>query len=88
MLCNHVSRYDVAAAAVRAGASHNPKVAIEAHQMSSYIMHLAALDKQYIYREGRGKFMTECILPSCGLTVQHLDPDGTFDTPVFEAVQP
>jgi len=65
MLCNHVSRYDVAAAAVRAGASHNAKVAIDSHEMASHIMHLAETDKKYIYHQGR-------------------DPDGTFDTPVFE----
>ncbi|KAF8135032.1 XFP N-terminal domain-containing protein [Boletus edulis] len=65
MLCNHVSRYDLAAAAVRAGASHNATVAVESHEMASYIMHLAETDKKYIYQEGR-------------------DPDGTFDTPVFE----
>jgi xylulose-5-phosphate/fructose-6-phosphate phosphoketolase len=69
MLCNQVSRYHVAAAAVHAAASHNPKVAVQAHEMESYIMHLAATDKQYIYREGQ-------------------DPDGTFDTPVFENAQP
>lgn len=55
MLCNNVSRYHVAAAAVRAAALHNAKVAIKAHETASYIMHLAAKDKEYIYREGRGK---------------------------------
>ncbi|KAF8442369.1 phosphoketolase [Boletus edulis BED1] len=65
MLCNQVSRYDVAAAAIRAGEFYNPKVAIVAHEMASYVTHLAQMDKKYIYREGR-------------------DPDGTFDTPVFE----
>ena len=55
MLCNHVSRYDVAASAVRGAALHNAKVATKAHEMASYIMHLATKDKEYIYREGRGK---------------------------------
>ncbi|KIJ62782.1 hypothetical protein HYDPIDRAFT_41494 [Hydnomerulius pinastri MD-312] len=65
MLCNHVSRYHVAAAAVRAGALFNQKVSIEAHEKASFIMHLAQKDREYIQRDGR-------------------DPDGTFDTPVFE----
>lgn len=68
MLCNHVSRYDVAAAAVRAAATQNAKVAIAAHEISSYIMHLAAVDKKYIYREGRGKSMSKSMLHNCGLT--------------------
>ena len=59
MLCNHVSRYHVAAAAVRAGAVHNSKVATEAHELASYIMHLAAQDKAYIYREARGKAISD-----------------------------
>ncbi|KAG6373448.1 putative phosphoketolase [Boletus reticuloceps] len=65
MLCNEVSRYDVAAAAIRAGEFHNPKVTTVAHEMASYVTHLAKMDKKYICHEGR-------------------DPDGTFDTPVFE----
>ncbi|KAG9315301.1 putative phosphoketolase [Chiua virens] len=65
MLCNHVSRYHVAAAAVRAGALFNAKVASEAHELATYIMHLIAQDKKYILHEGR-------------------DPDGTYDTPVFD----
>jgi xylulose-5-phosphate/fructose-6-phosphate phosphoketolase len=69
MLCNDVSRYHVAAGAVRAAALHNAKVAVVAHEMASHFMHLAETDKKYIYREGR-------------------DPDGTFDTPVFENVKP
>lgn len=55
MLCNNVSRYHMAATAVRAGAFHNTKVATEAHEIASHIMHLAVKDKEYIYREGRGK---------------------------------
>jgi len=65
MLCNRVSRYHVATDAVRAAALYNAKVTILAHEMASYIMHLAEKDKEYIYREGQ-------------------DPDGTFETPVFE----
>lgn len=86
MLCNDVSRYHVAAGAVRAAALHNAKVAVVAHEMASHFMHLAETDKKYIYREGRGKFTRESMLPpwvDCAL-----DPDGTFDTPVFENVKP
>jgi len=69
MLCNSVSRYHVATAAVRAGALHNARVAIVAHEMASHIMHLAAKDKEYIYREGEGKpMLLKSILRNCGLT--------------------
>lgn len=85
MLCNRVSRYHVAAVAVRAAALHNAKVAVEAHEMASHIMHLAEKDKEYIYREGQGKSMLN---PCCPLWINcSLDPDGTFETPVFENVQ-
>ncbi|KAF9237663.1 XFP N-terminal domain-containing protein [Melanogaster broomeanus] len=53
LLCNNVSRYHVAASAVRGGALFNAKVSTEAHELASYIMHLAQKDKEYIYREGR-----------------------------------
>jgi xylulose-5-phosphate/fructose-6-phosphate phosphoketolase len=65
MLCNHTSRYHVAAAAIRGGAHHNPKVSIEAHELVSYVMHLARKDKEFIYANGK-------------------DPDGIFDTPIFD----
>ncbi|KIK98673.1 hypothetical protein PAXRUDRAFT_823582 [Paxillus rubicundulus Ve08.2h10] len=61
LLCNHVSRYHVAAAAVRAGALFNAAVSTEAHLNASYLMHLAQKDKEYIYREGQdpdGTFAT------------------------------
>jgi len=53
MLCNHTSRYHVAAAAIRGGAHHNPKVSIEAHELVSYVMHLARKDKEFIYANGK-----------------------------------
>jgi len=53
MLCNHTSRYHVAAAAIRAGAFFNPKVSTEAQAKSAYIMHMAAKDKEYIYAHGK-----------------------------------
>ncbi|OJA17373.1 hypothetical protein AZE42_03894 [Rhizopogon vesiculosus] len=55
MLCNHTSRYHVAAAAIRAGAFFNPKVSTEAQAKSAYIMHMAAKDKEYIYAHGKGE---------------------------------
>lgn len=55
MLCNHTSRYHVAAAAVRAGAPFNPKVSLEAHEKASYIMHLAQKDRDYIFANGQGE---------------------------------
>jgi len=53
MLCNKTSRYHVAAAAIRAGAFRNPAVSIDAHEMASYVMHLAQKDKDYIYANGK-----------------------------------
>ena len=55
MLCNRTSRYHVASAAIRAGAQCNPKVALEAQEKASYVMHLAQKDKDYILANGKGK---------------------------------
>jgi len=52
LLANHVSRYDVAIAAIRGGARFNPKVAADAHMMESYIKHAAQKEKDYIYKHG------------------------------------
>lgn len=54
MLCNHTSRYDVAAAAIRGGALSNPKVAVSAHEHESFIAHLAQKEREYIYANGKG----------------------------------
>jgi xylulose-5-phosphate/fructose-6-phosphate phosphoketolase len=53
MLCNKTSRYHVAAAAIRGGALHNPTVSIDAHELASYVMHLAQKDKEFIYANGK-----------------------------------
>ncbi|EIN09769.1 phosphoketolase [Punctularia strigosozonata HHB-11173 SS5] len=50
MLCNHTSRYHVAAAAIRGGARVNPKVAVDAHEGVSYVLHLAQKDRDYILK--------------------------------------
>lgn len=55
MLCNHTSRYHVAAAAIRAGALFNTKISTEAHADAAYIMHMAAKDKEYIFVHGMGE---------------------------------
>ncbi|KAG6832793.1 hypothetical protein H0H92_009411 [Tricholoma furcatifolium] len=53
MLCNHTSRFDVAVAAIRGGAHFNKRVAVDAHQMVSYIQHLARKEREYIYKHGK-----------------------------------
>ncbi|KAJ7746366.1 phosphoketolase [Mycena metata] len=53
MLANHTSRFHVATAALRGGALSNPKVAVSAHADESYIKHLAAKEKDYIYANGK-----------------------------------
>lgn len=60
MLCNETSRYHVAAAAVRAGALFSTKVSTVAHEVASYLLHLASKDKDYIYANGQGKFCLLC----------------------------
>jgi len=55
MLCNKTSRYDVAAAAVRGGALHNPEVSVDSHEIASYIMHLKQKDREYIYANGKDR---------------------------------
>jgi xylulose-5-phosphate/fructose-6-phosphate phosphoketolase len=54
MLCNHVSRYHVAEAALRGAAKHNPRVAVDAHELISHVLHLAQKDHDYIYAHGKG----------------------------------
>jgi xylulose-5-phosphate/fructose-6-phosphate phosphoketolase len=54
MLCNSTSRFDVATAAIRGGALHNPKVGVSAHEQESYIKHLAQKEREYIYANGKG----------------------------------
>lgn len=39
MLGNHTSRYDIAIAAIGGGALNNPRVAVDAHILSSYFKH-------------------------------------------------
>ena len=56
MLCNQTSRFDVAMAAVKGGARVNPKVAVVAHEICSYVGHLARKEKQYIYENGKGEW--------------------------------
>jgi xylulose-5-phosphate/fructose-6-phosphate phosphoketolase len=57
MLCNRTSRYHVAAAAIRGGAQFNPKVAVDSHEMVSYVMHLAEKERDYIFANGKGEFL-------------------------------
>jgi hypothetical protein len=62
MLCNQVSRYDVAIAAIAGGARTNPRVAADAHVLISYFKHRARLDKKYIYENGKGGGCYDCQL--------------------------
>lgn len=55
LLCNHTSRFDVAIAAIRGGAQHNPRVAVDAHEKESFIKHLAQKERAYIYANGKGQ---------------------------------
>ncbi|KAI5117651.1 hypothetical protein M0805_001306 [Coniferiporia weirii] len=53
MLCNGVSRFDVAAAAVRKGAILNEKVAVDAQNKISDFMHRAQIAKRYAFENGQ-----------------------------------
>ena len=66
--CNHTSRYDLAADAVRLGALQSAKVAVSAHRTESYIKHLAIKDKEYIYANGKGASMLLLTIPGISLT--------------------
>lgn len=55
MLCNNVSRYDIAIAAIRGGAQVNPKVAVNAHIEISSLRHDAQKIRDYIYENGKGE---------------------------------
>ncbi len=64
MVKNHVSRYDVAVAAIRGAATTNEKVATYAHEKINYLLHLAEKDKQYAKENGKGEFCTMQSTPS------------------------
>jgi xylulose-5-phosphate/fructose-6-phosphate phosphoketolase len=53
MLLNEVSRYHVAAAAIRAGGKVNPKVAMEISKVMEFL-HKAEKAKQYALEHGQG----------------------------------
>jgi len=53
MLCNKVSRYHVAAAAVRGGALRNERVSVVLHEAVSHFMHLAEKARQYAVEHGQ-----------------------------------
>lgn len=52
MLLNNVSRFHVAAAAVRGGSLHNPKVSVDEHQLESWFMHEVEKHKRYALAHG------------------------------------
>lgn len=53
MLANQVSRYHVAAAAVRGGALFNEKVSVNAHNWTSEFLHKAAKAREYALTHGQ-----------------------------------
>ncbi|KAG6879610.1 hypothetical protein C0992_000638 [Termitomyces sp. T32_za158] len=53
MLCNRTSRFDVAIAAIRGGANYNKRAAVDAHEVVSYIKHLAQKEREYILKHGK-----------------------------------
>ncbi|KAK1235113.1 hypothetical protein PQX77_001672 [Marasmius sp. AFHP31] len=53
MLANRTSRYDVAPAASRKGVMFNPKVAVYAHEVESWLKHQAQKDRDYILEHGQ-----------------------------------
>jgi xylulose-5-phosphate/fructose-6-phosphate phosphoketolase len=55
MLLNHTSRYHVAAAAVRGGAKHNPRVSTDATELAARFMHMVEKDHEYILKYGEGQ---------------------------------
>ncbi|KXN81336.1 putative phosphoketolase [Leucoagaricus sp. SymC.cos] len=52
MLCNNISRFDVATAAIHGGSRVNPKVAVNAHIEISALRHEAKKVQDYIYKHG------------------------------------
>lgn len=54
MLRNHVSRYHVMEAAIRGGAKHNPKVALEMTSLLAECRHQVSKVQQYILENSKG----------------------------------
>ncbi|KXN83950.1 putative phosphoketolase [Leucoagaricus sp. SymC.cos] len=54
MLCNNMSRFDFAIAAIHGGSRVNPKVTVNAHIEISALRHEAKKVQYYIYKHGKG----------------------------------
>lgn len=86
MLSNSVSRFHVAAAAVRGGALVNKRVAVDAQKLVSDFMHRAQKSREYLLENGQGSFHFLISLSLCVLSDSMgyaIDPEDTFDTPKF-----
>ena len=59
MLVNCTSRYHVAAAAVRGGSKHNPRICqcAEATVLAAQVMHMAKKDHEYTHKYGEGQIL-------------------------------
>lgn len=58
LLCNNVSRFDVAIAAVRGGATKNPKVQVVAHQLIAGLKHEHQKAAEYARANGIGMYIS------------------------------
>jgi len=87
MLRNCVSRYHIMEAAIRGGAKHNPKVALDMTSLLAETRHQITKVQQYIYETGKDKyinFLRDNRYMGLYYADYQLDPEGTFDIPKFE----
>ena len=68
MLSNRVSRYHVAAAAVRGAATVNDRVGVFAQKLVAEFLHRAQKSKEYAFEHGQGKLPLICIWEAPPLT--------------------
>ena len=61
MLSNRVSRYHVAAAAVRGAATVNDRVGVFAQKLVAEFLHRAQKSKEYAFEHGQGEILLICI---------------------------
>lgn len=87
MLCNHVSRYHVAAAAIRGGALRNKEIQVKAHELVASLMHDVQRARDYAVEHGAGTSSSSGRLLVGGwiltASLSSADPEDTYATPAF-----
>lgn len=82
-----MSRYHIVEAAIRGGAKHNSKVALEMTSLLAETRQQITMVQQYVYETGKGtsiNFLRGSHFGELYHADHSSDPEGTFDIPKFD----